>query len=196
MHVPESVTIVGGTPQVSKTIASLIRLLSCGGVTASEARARVAESVPIMHPLLDRDTGLSRDPARKCRCRRPRHGRCRRSNLDARSLEDIQKYVRHSDTGGWEAFWHQTVPKIENTCTDRLLDLLRPRLPGAIELFLELPMPDQNRVDIYASLLGQGLPIEIKGQWHPELWSASGTQLNEKYSRDWRTGGRGIYLVF
>lgn len=111
-------------------------------------------------------------------------------------LEDLQKYVRDSDTSGWEAFWDQTVPKIENTCRDRLLDLLRPRLPGAIELFPELPMPDQNRVDIYASLFGQGLPIEIKGQWHPEVWGASSTQLNEKYTRDWRTGGRGIYIVF
>ncbi|WP_204340308.1 hypothetical protein [Rhizobium leguminosarum] len=55
--------------------------------------------------------------------------------------------------------------------------------------------PDHNRVDIYATILGQGLPIEIKGQWHADVWNASRTQLDEKYARDWRTGGRGIYLV-
>ncbi|WP_157626436.1 NACHT domain-containing protein [Rhizobium leguminosarum] len=110
-------------------------------------------------------------------------------------LNDLQQYVANADTGGWEAFWAIDRPKVENTCRDRLLDLLRPRLSAAVELFPELPMPDHNRVDIYATILGQGLPIEIKGQWHPDVWNASRTQLDEKYARDWRTGGRGIYLV-
>jgi len=110
-------------------------------------------------------------------------------------LSDLQQYVRNADTGGWEAFWENGRPKVENVCRDRLLDLLRPRLSSGIELFPELPMPDQKRVDIYATILGQGLPTEIKGQWHTEVWNASNTQLNEKYARDWRTSGRGIYLV-
>lgn len=110
-------------------------------------------------------------------------------------IVDIQKYIRDADTNGCEVFWDAGQPKIENTCRDRLIDLLRPRLGGGIELFPELPMPDMTRVDIYASILGQGLPIEIKGQWHPEVWDASRTQLDERYCRDWRTDGRGIYLV-
>ena len=110
-------------------------------------------------------------------------------------IVDIQKYIRDADTDGCEVFWDSGRPKIENTCRDRLIDLLRPRLGGGIELFKELPMPDDTRVDIYASILGQGLPIEIKGQWHPEVWDASRTQLDERYCRDWRTDGRGIYLV-
>ncbi|MGO7591631.1 NACHT domain-containing protein [Rhizobium leguminosarum] len=110
-------------------------------------------------------------------------------------LNDLQQYIANADTGGWEAFWAIDRPKVENTCRDRLLDLLRPRLSAAVELFPELPMPDHNRVDIYATILGQGLPIEIKGQWHADVWNASRTQLDEKYARDWRTGGRGIYLV-
>jgi hypothetical protein len=110
-------------------------------------------------------------------------------------LADVQKYIRDADTSGWEAFWSGDRPKDENVCRDRLLDLIRPRLGGGIELFPELPMPDRNRVDIYATILGQGLPIEIKGQWHPEVWNASKTQLDDKYCRDWRTGGYGVYLV-
>ncbi|WP_417427167.1 hypothetical protein, partial [Hoeflea sp.] len=110
-------------------------------------------------------------------------------------ITDIHKYLRDADTNGWESFWNDDIPKNENTCRDRLLDLLRPRLPSGIELFPELPMPDANRVDIYASILGQGLPIEIKGQWHSQVWNASKTQLDEKYCRDWRTDGHGIYLV-
>lgn len=110
-------------------------------------------------------------------------------------LADVQKYIRDADTSGWETFWSGNRPKDENVCRDRLLDLIRPRLGGGIELFPELPMPDRNRVDIYATILGQGLPIEIKGQWHPEVWNASKTQLDDKYCRDWRTGGYGVYLV-
>ncbi|MCZ8302053.1 MAG: hypothetical protein O9315_17565 [Beijerinckiaceae bacterium] len=110
-------------------------------------------------------------------------------------IADIQKYIKDADTDGCEVFWSADRPKKENTCRDRLIDLLRPRLGGAVEMFPELPMPDKTRVDIYASILGQGLPIEIKGQWHPEIWDASKTQLDERYCRDWRTDGRGIYLV-
>lgn len=110
-------------------------------------------------------------------------------------ISDIQKYIRDADTDGCEVFWSSGRPKIENTCRDRLIDLLRPRLGGGIELFPELPMPDRKRVDIYASILGQGLPMEIKGQWHSEVWNASRTQLDERYCRDWRTDGHGIYLV-
>ncbi len=94
-------------------------------------------------------------------------------------IADIQKYIKDADTDGCEVFWNADRPKIENTCRDRLIDLLRPRLGGGVELFPELPMPDKTRVDIYASILGQGLPIEIKGNGHPEVWDASKTQLDE-----------------
>jgi hypothetical protein len=39
------------------------------------------------------------------------------------------------------------------------------------------------------------IPIEIKGQWHSELWKGSDTQLDVLYTRDWRAEGHGIYLV-
>jgi hypothetical protein len=39
------------------------------------------------------------------------------------------------------------------------------------------------------------MPIEIKGQWHPDLWHAADTQLDRLYSTDWRAERRGIYLV-
>jgi hypothetical protein len=39
------------------------------------------------------------------------------------------------------------------------------------------------------------MPIEIKCQWHRDLWHAADSQLDKLYSRDWSAEGRGIYLV-
>ena len=39
------------------------------------------------------------------------------------------------------------------------------------------------------------LPIEIKGQWHEEVWTAADAQLDRLYTSDWRAAGLGIYLV-
>lgn len=110
-------------------------------------------------------------------------------------LSQVEDYIRNSDTDPWEAFWTSDKPKDENTCRHRLLDLLRPRLPKQINLLPETLMPENNRADIVAVLDEFGLPIEIKGQWHPQLWQAADVQLIQKYARDWRADDRGIYLV-
>lgn len=110
-------------------------------------------------------------------------------------LDEAQKYIRDSDTQTWSAFYSSGDPLPENDCRNRLLDLLRPRLPDQIMLLPETVMPEMRRADI-VSIFGQlGLPTEIKGQWHPEVWNASSVQLIENYARDWRAFGRGVYLV-
>jgi hypothetical protein len=110
-------------------------------------------------------------------------------------LETIQKYIRTSDTETWEAYWNGDTPKDENTCRNRLLDHLRDKIPAEINLLPEVTMPDATRADIVAIYLDYGIPVEIKGQWHPNVWDAASVQLIEKYSRDWRADDRGIYLV-
>jgi hypothetical protein len=110
-------------------------------------------------------------------------------------LEIVQNYTRNADTDGWEAYWNGSQPKVENICRDRVLDALRPRVDKQIDLLPESLMPEKNRVDILALHTGKGLPIEVKGQWHADVWDASKTQLDDKYGRDWRADGRGIYLV-
>jgi hypothetical protein len=113
--------------------------------------------------------------------------------LDA--LEQFQDYVRNSDSRAWEQFWTGDDAKNENTCRDRIIDALRPRL-DPIALFPESLMPELKRADILAHLQSAvALPIEIKGQWHPQVWNAASTQLYDRYSRDWRADDRGIYLV-
>jgi len=110
-------------------------------------------------------------------------------------LEMVQEYIRNGDTQGWRPFWEDGKPKDENSCRDLLLDSLRFRILQEINLLPETLMPEKKRVDIVAIVRGQGLPIEIKGQWHDEVWDAASTQLDERYTRDWRARGRGIYLV-
>ena len=39
------------------------------------------------------------------------------------------------------------------------------------------------------------LPVEIKGQWHREVWNAAVDQLDTKYTSDWQAEGRGAYIV-
>lgn len=110
-------------------------------------------------------------------------------------VEAIQDYLRNGDTDAWEAFWINDKPKDENTCRDRLLDHLRPRLSVEVNFLPEITMPEANRADIVVVYRAYGLPIEIKGQWHPKVWNAADVQLIEKYARDWRADDRGIYLV-
>ena len=60
-------------------------------------------------------------------------------------------------------------------------------------------MPEDKRVDIVASLMLEGatsdLPVEVKGQWHKDIWTAAVTQLDKRYTRYVNARGRGVYLV-
>ena len=80
-------------------------------------------------------------------------------------------------------------------CRNRLIEHISGQLPPSIRFEPEVHMPDQTRADIAAIRNTIGLPVEIKGQWHPEVWSAASDQLDAKYARDWRAQGRGVYIV-
>jgi hypothetical protein len=113
--------------------------------------------------------------------------------LDA--IETVQRYLRQGDTTAWKAFWSGSSPCNENTCRDRLLDVLRGHMPRAIAANPETRMPDAKRTDIAVIYNGMGLPVEIKGQWHKDVWNAPSAQLIDLYTKDYRANGRGIYLV-
>jgi hypothetical protein len=55
-------------------------------------------------------------------------------------------------------------------------------------------MPDSNRCDFLNTSAAMDLPVEVKGQWHREVWTAALDQL-QNYTREYRAEGRGIYLV-
>jgi hypothetical protein len=115
------------------------------------------------------------------------------ATLDA--LWTTQKYLRDGDTSAWKPFSPGGKPLTENECRDRLLDILRPNLPAPVQASPEMTMPDAKRADIAVTHDALGLPVEIKGQWHKDIWTAPSTQLIDKYTKDYRAKGRGLYLV-
>ncbi len=111
------------------------------------------------------------------------------------AIDTVQAYLRRGDTMAWKAFWSGSTPCDENTCRDRLLDVLRGHLPKAISAIPETRMPDAKRADVGVIYNGLGLPIEVKGQWHKDVWEAVSSQLIDLYTKDYRADGHGIYLV-
>ena len=110
-------------------------------------------------------------------------------------IADLQGRMRGSNTDMWEAYWVDDRPRKENFCRNRLIEHISGQLPPSIRFEPEMHMPDQTRADIAAIRNTIGLPVEIKGQWHREVWNAASDQLDAKYARDWRAQGHGVYIV-
>ncbi len=111
-------------------------------------------------------------------------------------LETLQERMQASNTDMWEAYWaDEGRPRGENFCRNRLIEHISGQLPPSIRFEPEMHMPDQTRADIAAIRNAIGLPIEIKGQWHPDMWNAASDQLDAKYAQDWRAQGCGVYIV-
>ncbi len=110
-------------------------------------------------------------------------------------LEELQERIQGSNTDIWEVYWKdKDEPQDENFCRNRMIECILQQLPESIRFEPEMHMPNQKRVDIAAICNNIGLPAEIKGQWHPNVWNAANDQL-ENYTRDWRAEGRGVYIV-
>ena len=118
------------------------------------------------------------------------------SQLQAIVLEElavIQKKVRGSDLDWYRDFFSKPgVPCDEEECRDTILKMLD--RPFGIQAAPEGHLADDKRCDIAFTLGDLFVPIEIKGQWHADLWTAADRQLDRLYTNDWRAE-RGIYLV-
>lgn len=83
----------------------------------------------------------------------------------------------------------------EEDCRDELMKMLDGKIPG-VEMRPEGHLANDKRVDIECSASPTVMvPIEVKGQWHKDLWSSADDQLDVLYSHDWRAERRGIYLA-
>jgi hypothetical protein len=110
-------------------------------------------------------------------------------------LEAAQARIRSSPDDAWRGFYDdQSEPRDEERCRDHLLTVLGLH-PEGIDLLPEGHLADDKRADIIALRPGLRLPIEIKGQWHTELWRAADSQLERLYAADYAAERRGIYLV-
>jgi hypothetical protein len=110
-------------------------------------------------------------------------------------LQMAQARIRSSPDDAWRGFYNDTgQPRDEERCRDHLLTILGLH-PEGIDLLPEGHLADDKRADIIALRPGMRLPVEVKGQWHPELWRAAGDQLEQLYTVDYAAERRGIYLV-
>lgn len=125
------------------------------------------------------------------------------------TLGEIQKTLHNSSTNRIHRFWavdsagkrplppHRPEPECRNAIADWLT---APMSAMGISVIPEHQHGEQNQSDIVLCVQpvgGQGmlLPIEVKGDWNRELWTASYEQLAKKYASDPRSHGKGIYLV-
>lgn len=115
-------------------------------------------------------------------------------------LEEIavaQARLRGEDIDQLRDFWTDAgIPRDENRCRDRLTAIIGPELGRYnVQRLTEADMPNNKRVDLAFVCGEMQLPMEIKGQWHDDVWDAASRQLDTKYLIDWRSQQRGIYCV-
>ncbi len=123
--------------------------------------------------------------------------------LDA--LEKLTNDIRNGPTSAWRQYWdwgqnprRPSRPKPENDCRNTLLSHLATELEKyQVDAQPEGHYADDRRADVrisYGSNLA--IPIEIKKNSHIDLWRGITEQLVPKYTRDPKSDGYGIYLVF
>ena len=110
-------------------------------------------------------------------------------------LDVLQERMHTSDTDMWEVYWTEEGPRGEEYCRNRLVEQVAGLMPDAVRIVPEMRMPERRRADIVAICNAVGLPVEIKGQWHREVWDAASDQLDAYYARELHAQGRGVYLV-
>ncbi|MFP7634927.1 NACHT domain-containing protein [Pseudomonas veronii] len=122
-------------------------------------------------------------------------------DLKSLVLEELlvaQKILTGDDLDQVRDFWSESgIPHNENRCRDRLAALIGPTLQQyGVQRITEADMPNTKRADLAFTCGHLQLPMEVKGQWHSEVWQAATDQLDLKYLIDWRSEQRGIYCVF
>lgn len=118
-------------------------------------------------------------------------------------IRDISNRITYENTNIYKQFWNEDsygrplAPKPEESCRNIFLDLLRTRLnPLKISCEPEGHMVSDKRADIIVSLPGIKIPIEIKRDYHRDVWTALNGQLDKLYTKNPDSAGYGIYLVF
>lgn len=104
----------------------------------------------------------------------------------------------------WKFFWNEgaygavSTPKSENSGTDTLITLLTPHLQALdVRLEPEMHMARDKRADIGATYSDKlKILIEVKRNYHSEVWTAAEHQLQKLYTPDPQSDGYGIFLVF
>ena len=117
--------------------------------------------------------------------------------LVCEELAVAQRKLHGDDLDAIVEFWtDEDIPRDENRCRDRLAGLIGPTLARYdIQRITEADMPRSKRADLAFARGSMQLPVEIKGQWHSDVWDAATSQLDTYYLADWRSEQRGLYCV-
>ena len=115
-------------------------------------------------------------------------------------LSVMQEVIRGGEFNTLEVFYDGGKRLNENRATTRIADRLQLQLKSLnMSVAIEHYMKNAKRCDITASkIIGNGrklVVVEVKGQWHPELFTAAKLQLHERYSIHPDAQQQGIYLV-
>jgi hypothetical protein len=117
-------------------------------------------------------------------------------------LEDLNPLIAGTNVDPFKRFWNEDShgkavnPKNEESCRDYLIELLRTRtIAQKISIEPEVHMAADKRADIVASAPQMKLVVEIKRDYHAEVWVAIAEQLERFYTRDPEAQGYGIYVV-
>lgn len=108
-------------------------------------------------------------------------------------LAHVQARITGSDINWYRDFFEGGAPAVEEHCRDTIIKMFG-TLPFGIKALPEGHLADAKRCDVLCLLGDMMIPIEIKGQWHRDLWTAADRQLDLLYTTDHRAE-RGIYLV-
>jgi hypothetical protein len=110
-------------------------------------------------------------------------------------LESIADMIRSDDIDSWRDFYDGNhTPHEEDRCRNHLIGLLR-RITNEIAFEPEAHVASDKEVDIACISGALRMPIEVKGQWHRDLWTAADAQLDRLYTQDCRADQHSIYLV-
>lgn len=154
-------------------------------VVAEQAR-KIVESL-YRPPTLDAIAAIMHDSPPACM-----------PDLQAIVIEELliaQAKIKSDDAESWRGFYDDSGnPYAEERCRDHLLGILR-QGSSDISYDPETHVANDKEVDITCSAGALRLPIEVKGQWHAQLWKSADQQLDTLYTRDWRADSFGIYLV-
>lgn len=117
-------------------------------------------------------------------------------------LEDLNPLIAATNVDVFKRFWNEDSygkvesPKNEESCRDYLVELLRTRTSAQkIVIEPEGHMAADKRADIVALVTGMKLVMELKRDYHSEVWVAIQEQLERFYTRDPEAQGYGIYVV-
>lgn len=114
------------------------------------------------------------------------------------ALDEVQRRIHANQTDSWRRFYKDPdmrVPYDEDACSDYLAELLAAADPS-VGFQRETHLAGNRETDIWCSVDAVSIPIEAKGQWHPQIWTAPDEQLASQQATDHRADGYGIYLVY